>query len=339
MLSNIKNFFLTFIISLIIFGVIAFLVINMLLGDLGTGQGLDQNGNDDFVDNGNNNNPLVELDGNSFNMLFIGLDYAPGLFYKYYDPTTVSGLADYKTNEIPGELVTDGSYRRISADAILLVCVSKEREEFAFTSISPGTLIERSGTTKCLSDIYEDEGLFSFIDTVRDLVGLPIDRYAVLSLQTFPEIIDELGGVTFNVPCDMKYDDNKGALHINITAGRQTLDGKTALEVLRFNSYEDTNSSRAKTTIDFAKSLMKKMTVTLYKTKAVGILKNIESMIVTNFTASDLNSNLDLIFSYPDFDTVTLELPGKYSTIDGRLCFIPNMNACRNTLAAYKRLN
>jgi len=340
---GIRNFFLTFIISLIIFGIIAFFVVNMILGSLGVSAGIGENpdpvqtGGEDYVDKGND--AREDLDGNSFNMLFVGLDYAPAIFYDYYDPDTVSGLVEYPSGKLPGGLVMDGEFRRVSADTILLVCVSKERKEFAFTAISPGTIVKRGNDTKCLSDVFEDEGVESFVDTVHSLVGVSIDRYALVSLTEFPKLIDMIEGVDFNVPCNMVYDDNKGGLHINITEGPQTLDGKTALEMLRFDKYEGTQNSRIKTTVSFVRAVMKKMTDPKYITKAAALFREASSMIVTDFTAADLSLNLDLIFSYPDFESVSLELPGTYSTIDGRLCFIPNANGCLNLLAPYKRAN
>lgn len=345
MLTGFRNFFLTFIISLVIFGIIAFFVVGMVMDSIGVDSviGADRNpvqtGGEDYVDNNNGNEALVELDGKSFNMLFIGLDYAPDIFYDYYNPNTVSTLVEYDSSKISGGLVTDGEYRRVSADTILLVCVSKERKEFAFTAISPGTIIAREDGNVCLADVFEDEGIESFIETVHELVGLPIDRYATVSLNEFPDVIDIIEGVDFNVPCNMKYDDNKGGLHINISEGLQHLDGEKALQVLRFNKYEGTTNSRLKTTISFARAVMNKMTNPKYITKAAALFREAEKMIVTDFTVSDLASNLDLIFSYPNFTPVSIELPGTYSTIDGRLCFIPNTNACLNTMAPYKRVS
>ncbi|MEE0969315.1 MAG: LCP family protein [Clostridia bacterium] len=344
MLQGFRNFILTFVISLAIFGIIAYFVVQLVLGAISAdtpviNNGPLQTGGEDYVEN-TGNDALEELDGNSFNMLFLGLDYAPDIFYDYYDPNTADKLVEYDGGKVPGGLVTDGEYRRISADTILLVCVSKERKEFAFTAISPGTMVKYGETTKCLSDIFEDDGLDALIETVHGLVNIPIDRYAMVSLNEFPDIIDIIGGVDFNVPCDMVYDDYKGGLHINITAGLQELDGKTALEVLRFDKYENTTGSRLKTTIAFAKAVMSKMTDSelMFIRKAGAIFNEAKQMVVTDFTAADLNSNLDLIFSYPDFTPVSLELPGTYSTIEGRLCFIPNTNACRNTLAPYRRI-
>lgn len=343
MLAGLKNFLLTFIISLVIFGIIAFFVVNMIMDSIGVGSFIDgnndpvQTGGEDYVDTPKGNEALLELDGNSFNMLFVGLDYAPDIFYDYYDPDTVSSLVNFDSGKIAGELVTDGEYRAVSADTILLVCVSKEREEFAFTAISPGTIIKRQNENVCLSDIFESEGTRSFIESVHSLVGVPIDRYAFVSLYEFPSLIDIIEGVDFNVPCDMKYDDYKGGLHINIKEGIQHLDGEKALQVLRFNKYEGTVNSRLKTTVSFARAVMNKMTDPKYITKAAALFREAEKMIITDFTASDLSSNLDLIFSYPTFEPVNIELPGTYSTIDGRLCFIPNENACLNVMMPYKR--
>lgn len=345
MLAGLRNFLLTFIISLIIFGIIAFFVVNMIMDSIGVGSFIDngnidpvQTGGEDYVENPGGNEALIELDGNSFNMLFVGLDYAPDIFYDYYDPDTVSSLVEYNSDKIPGELVTDGEYRNVSADTILLVCVSKERKEFAFSAISPGTIIKRENENVCLSDIFENEGIDSFIESVHSLVGVPIDRYALVSLYEFPSIIDIIEGVDFNVPCDMKYDDYKGGLHINLKEGFQHLDGEKALHVLRFNKYEGTVNSRLKTTVSFARAVMNKMTDPKYITKAAALFREAEKMIITDFTAADLSSNLDLIFSYPEFSPVSIELPGTYSTIDGRLCFIPNENACRNAMVAYDRV-
>ncbi len=342
MLTGFRNFILTFLISFLIFGVIAFFVVNMILESIGGTPiiGGDKNpvqvGGENYVEN-NGGEALDELDGKSFNMLFVGLDYAPDIFYDYYDPDTVSGLIKYDSAKLPGGLVTDGEYRRISADTILFVSVCKERKEFAFTAISPGTIIKRGDSTICLGDVFEIEGKDSFIECINELTGLPVDRYAFVSLNEFPKVIDSIDGVDFNVPCNMVYDDFKGGLHINIEEGLQHLDGEKALQVLRFNKYESSTNSRLKTTINFSKAVMQKMTNLKYITKAEAILTEVKKMIDTDFSVADLVSNRDLIFSYPDFTAVSIELPGTYSTIDGRLCFIPNSTACLNTLAPYRR--
>ena len=56
------------------------------------------------------------------------------------------------------------------------------------------------------------------------------------------EMVDVIGGVWFDVPIDMVYDDPTQDLHINLKAGYQKLDGDKAEQLLRFrHSNPDSN--------------------------------------------------------------------------------------------------
>ncbi len=346
MLSSIRNFAITFVISFVTFGALACLIVALIFGggdkneipdDMivsGTDDsfGLDSSDAEDTGGEGTRE----ELQGDSFNMLFIGLDYVPELFYDIYDPDSVSGLVDYESDIEPGSAVADGIYREITADTIMLVCVSKEREEFAFASFSPYTVVSYKGESVYLGRIYEEYGVSEFKKTVEKISGVTVDRYAAVSMNEFPEMVDLIEGVTFNVPCDMEYTDNRGQLKIDIKAGSQQLDGEKALKVLRFNSYEGTEFSRMKTAIEFAKAVLRKMTSKTYITKAAALFKKADGMFITDFTTADLNANLDLIFSYSRFESVTLELPGEYKTVNGVLNFVPNLKGCAEAFKNYK---
>lgn len=343
-MSGFKNFLLTFVISLAVFGLIAVAVVGIVLDTMGISADRgDAHGDvttyyeNDTVGYEDTSTVNPELDGNSFNMLFVGLDYTPKLFYDIYNPSSVDKLPAYNSDIIAGSAAENMEYREISADAIVLMSVSKERREFAFTSFSPTTIVTMGNASVFLYEIYETYGISSLSSAVSTLTGLPIDRYAIIGMDDFAGLVDIIDGVDFNVPCDMVYDDYRGQLHINLTAGKQHLDGETALQVLRFNSYKDTDGSRMKTTVAFVKEVISKMTNPKYITKAAALFRQAEKMLVTNFSASDLSTNLDLIFSYHDFMSVTIEPPGNYTTIDDKLSFIPNANACLSTYAPYQR--
>ena len=64
--------------------------------------------------------------------------------------------------------------------------------------------------------------------SVRDFLNLDIDYYVKVDYQIVMDVVDEIGGVTIEVPRRMKYDDPKAdpPLHIDIAKGVQTLDGK-----------------------------------------------------------------------------------------------------------------
>jgi len=73
-------------------------------------------------------------------------------------------------------------------------------------------------------------------ETVSGLLGVEIPFYITLNYTGFEHLIDLLGGVTITVDEPMTYDDERATppLHIDIPAGTQTLDGKTALDYMRY---------------------------------------------------------------------------------------------------------
>ena len=74
------------------------------------------------------------------------------------------------------------------------------------------------------------------------LNGMPIHYYMAVDYEGVGNIVDAIGGVWYDVPFHMKYDDTtKGIedLHIDIPAGRQHLDRENAVEFLRFRKTND----------------------------------------------------------------------------------------------------
>jgi anionic cell wall polymer biosynthesis LytR-Cps2A-Psr (LCP) family protein len=52
----------------------------------------------------------------------------------------------------------------------------------------------------------------------------------------FSRAVDAVGGIEYDVPAEMHYDDPVQGLHIHLDKGRQTLDGKKAEGLLRYRS-------------------------------------------------------------------------------------------------------
>lgn len=74
---------------------------------------------------------------------------------------------------------------------------------------------------------------------VNKITGLDIKYYVKVDTVAFKKLVDEIGGVTFNVPIDMKYDSKRQNLHIDLKAGEQVLDGDKAEQVVRFRHNND----------------------------------------------------------------------------------------------------
>lgn len=66
------------------------------------------------------------------------------------------------------------------------------------------------------------------------LPEIQIDRVIVLDFVAFQDMVNMVGGVEVYVPKRMKYDDDWGGLHIDLTEGQQLLDGYEAMGYVRW---------------------------------------------------------------------------------------------------------
>jgi polyisoprenyl-teichoic acid--peptidoglycan teichoic acid transferase len=85
-----------------------------------------------------------------------------------------------------------------------------------------------------INAMYYYQGAEGLRRTVEEILGVPVDYYAVINLDVFEHVVDALGGVEVLVPYRMRYVDVAGGLDIDLQPGAQTLDGKRAGDFVRF---------------------------------------------------------------------------------------------------------
>ena len=116
--------------------------------------------------------------------------------------------------------------------------------------------------TKKISGVYSRADFDGLRDAVSDMVGFPIDCYVSVSVNGFVQLVNTIGGVTFNVPHYMNYDDPTQNLHIHFSAGEQYLDGYDAIKVVRWRQNNDGTNygdiDRINTQQEFLKTVFKK---------------------------------------------------------------------------------
>lgn len=72
--------------------------------------------------------------------------------------------------------------------------------------------------------------------TVSELVDLPVDRFVMIDFAGFVRLIDRLGGIEVDVPValdDPSFPVGDRRIHVRFDAGRQLMDGATALTYVR----------------------------------------------------------------------------------------------------------
>lgn len=344
-MNSLRSFMITFLIALLIFGLCAFFItgfvtdsINSLLsGDLVPEQTSGADTSDSDILHG-----IVEPDddikGESFNVLLIGTDYRPSILNNYHPDIETQ----YPYFEDSAKLIGyNGSlpvypYRTVSADAVVLVCVNKEKQRFTYMQIPSDMQLTVGGVTTTVRELYYDKGLDYFVNKMVGITGVQIDYYALTSIEQIANVADAMGEILYTVPCDMEYTDEVSGLTISLKSGAQNLTGTDVAGLLAYNSYTNAALSREKTTMSFLMALAQKMTNVTYLNKAVDIFANVEEYLCTNITSQDLLKNLDLIFSYSKFEVEQIEYPGSYYYRDGVRYFNPSISAAITAMAKYK---
>lgn len=162
------------------------------------------------------------------------------------------------------------------------------------------------------------------LEAVNKITGLNIQYYVVVRTQALIKLVDAIGGVEFNVPIDMKYDDPTQDLHIDLKAGVQILNGEKAEQLLRWrhsnykngimttypSEYGNDDFGRMRTQRDF-------ITATLQQTLKPGNIFKIGEILEIANENVDTNLELSFVKDYVPYavefnteDLQTSALPG-----------------------------
>ena len=121
-----------------------------------------------------------------------------------------------------------------NADTMIVCMYDTVNQTVGMVSIPRDTLVE-SGK---LNAVYQD-GIETLRDTISDMLGIPIDFYVGINMDGFKVLVDELGGIEFDVPVRMSFDDPTQDLHIHYQPGLQHLTGEDVLKVARCRNNSD----------------------------------------------------------------------------------------------------
>ncbi len=123
-------------------------------------------------------------------------------------------------------------------DTIMVLGYNPETQE-AFTISIPrdtfvGQNISLAKAQDRINSIYKKKSPEKILNKVSELTGLDIKYYVTVNNEALIKLVDIIGGVEFDVPIDMNYDDKTQNLHIHLNKGVQKIDGKKAEQLLRF---------------------------------------------------------------------------------------------------------
>lgn len=213
-------------------------------------------------------------------------------------------------------------------DTIILCAYYPRTQQASMLSIPRDTFVGKSeATANSYSKInaqYAEGDANKTLEAVEKLTGLEINNYLVVKNEGLIQIVDAIGGVDFNVPINMDYDDYSQDLFIHLKAGPQRIYGNQAEQLLRFRhnndgssypaSYGDNDIGRMRTQREF-------ITETIKQTIKLNNVTKINELIEIAFSNIETNLDMDYVMKYSpavvEFDASAIQtayLPGTASS-------------------------
>lgn len=135
-----------------------------------------------------------------------------------------------------------------NTDTIMLASYDIPNQKLSVMSIPRDTLVNVSWDIKKINSVYNmygggDEGMDALKDEVSQLVGFIPDYTFVVEWEAVGKLVDAIGGVYFDVPRRMYYNDLSQNFRIDLQEGYQLIDGDKAMQLLRWRHNSDDNGN------------------------------------------------------------------------------------------------
>ena len=214
-------------------------------------------------------------------------------------------------------------------DTIMVVSYNPKTQRAVLLSIPRDTFV---GTSKVransydkINAIYQSGGAEAVLEKVNGLTGLNLKNYLVISNNALQELVDEIGGVEFDVPINMDYDSKNQDLHIHLKAGLQRLNGEQAEWLVRFRKnnngttysgeYGNDDYGRMRTQRDFIKAVAKQTLQAKNITKIGSLVDIVKRNVTSNIDWEVVKDYIPYTVEFDTSDIETATLPGESARI------------------------
>ena len=190
-----------------------------------------------------------------------------------------------------------------NTDTMLLASYDVTNQKATVMSIPRDTMVNIPYDIKRINAVYNyggggDKGIQALYKEISQLVGFEPDYQVIVEWDAVGEIVDAMGGVWFDVPRDMNYEDPLQGLSIHQTAGYRLLSGDDAMQVLRYRhdnkvngvmkGYADGDLGRIKTQQAFLQAMVEQMLQVKNITKINDFIKVVQDNVETDLSFQNM---------------------------------------------------
>ena len=158
----------------------------------------------------------------------------------------------------------------------------------------------------------DSSGTALAVKTVSQFAGVPIAYSAVIDFWGFVDLVDDLGGVTVDVPVHINDHEAGPAI---LSPGSQVLNGEQALTFVRSRKFGMSDYQRQANQRTFLQALAKQI-LAGSPDEIYAAINNITNMVTTNMSMSQIVSLAQTFRGMQEGDIITYTVPSYSETID-----------------------
>ena len=213
-----------------------------------------------------------------------------------------------RTKKIDQEAFTGRS------DTIMVVRLDPVRDSLGLLAIPRDTEVSIPGNgTQKINSANAIGGHNLAIATVSNFLQMPIDHYVVLNVHGLVELVNELGGVTVEIPKRMHYMDWTAKLKIDLEPGFHTLNGNQSMGFVRFRHDALGDIGRVQRQEIFLRAVMEKARQPESWGHLPKLIEIASKYIDTDMSVPQMMSMATFVKSVPKVNQTLVMMPGSFA--------------------------
>ncbi|MFP4812347.1 LCP family protein [Mammaliicoccus sciuri] len=211
-------------------------------------------------------------------------------------------------------------------DAMIYTTFNRDKKQIRMVSIPRDTLsyIPAVKYYDKITHAHAIDGPEGSMESVESTLNVPVDYYARITMEAFVEVVDELGGIEYNVPFDLNEPNTEDKGRIKVKKGKRNLSGDEALAVVRSRK-QDSDLERGKRQMEMIKAIIKKAQETNSINKLDDLVKIVGKNAKHNFSFEDIQ-NLATTYSSSKVKIKTEQVTGTDANFNGVYFFNPDLD-------------
>ena len=226
-------------------------------------------------------------------------------------------------------------------DTLMLLTADRPGRRLSLVSIPRDTLVNGTYSVPKINSVYGAnnggaEGIEMLLTRVEQCVGFRPDGYILIRLDAFVDVVDALGGIRFDVPVDMFYNDPSQDLYIDLAQGLQALSGQEAMGLVRFRSgYADADLGRVQVQRQFLSALIDQAVSLKGVVKSPLLLRIFLNSTETDLTAGNFLWLAETALLADRSNIQTATLPGSPRVIGDGAYYVLDPASVAQTVSTY----